>query len=66
MFSCKKLHQNTCSLVFSPFSAYFYPPMDKGPLESPYHITVLFVAKATFCAANVVIGEAGQNRQVLV
>ena len=34
MFSCKKLQQNTCLLVFSPFSAYIYPspPMDKGPL----------------------------------
>ena len=28
--SCKKLHQNTCLLVFSLFSsAYFYPPMVK-------------------------------------
>ena len=27
-----ELHQNTCLLVFSPFSAYFYPPMDNGLL----------------------------------
>ena len=34
MFSCKTLHQNTCLLVFSPISAYFYSPMDKG-LSAP-------------------------------
>ena len=38
--SCKKMHQSTCSLVFSPFSAYFYPPMnamDKGLLYTHMH-----------------------------
>ena len=30
MFLCfrtRKLHQSTCSRVFSPFSAHFYPPL---------------------------------------
>ena len=30
-FHVRKLHQNTCILVLSPFSAYFYPPNgDRG------------------------------------
>ena len=51
MFLCFHIRnyiKNTCLLVFSPFSAYFYPPMDKGllgwhspgmhrsPLQLPY------------------------------
>ena len=26
-FRTRKLHQSTCSHVFSPFSAHFYPPL---------------------------------------
>ena len=34
LYELKESHQNTCLLVFSPFSAYFYPPppMDEGLL----------------------------------
>ena len=42
MFLCFHVHQNTCFLVFSPFSAYFYPPpMDKGLLILSPQCTVV-------------------------
>ena len=43
MFSYKKLHQSTCLLVFSLFSAHFYPPLHhngKASISTPLQFVV--------------------------
>ena len=46
-FRAGKLHQSTCSHVFSPFSAHFYPPLHhngKGSIAVAQWVRVYLIS----------------------
>ena len=57
MFLCfrtRKLHQSTCLLVYSPFSAHFYPPLHHNGYKN--YSEVRLISDEVHVAANIKIG----------